>query len=183
MSPAVLPPLPWMRIAFVLNVSAVESSAVTGTRDFSHGVAAEGDVAKKVSGGAKPPVADGSAAVERFFDTLEHPHVEALRELRRVILAADASISEGIKWNVPSFQTREYFATMHLRAKRGVAVILHFGAGKRADLPARSAIADPGSLLEWLADDRAMVIFDGVAGVKARSGAFTKVLRQWIRYV
>jgi hypothetical protein len=172
-----------MRMAFVVNVSAVESSAVTGTRHFSHSGTAEGDVAKKVSGDAKPSVADGSAAVERFFDTLDHPHVEALRELRRVILTADPSISEGIKWNVPSFQTTGHFATMHLRAKRGVAIILHFGAGKRADLPARSAIVDPGALLEWLADDRAIVVFDGLAGVKARSAAFTMVIRQWIRYV
>jgi hypothetical protein len=141
-------------------------------------------MAKRVSAvGAKPAVAAGSAAVERFFDTLDHPHVAALRELRRVILGADASISEGIKWNVPSFQTTGYFATMHLRAKRGVGVILHFGAAKRADLQARSTIADPGSLLEWLADDRAIVVFDGLAGVKAHAAEFTRVLRQWIRYV
>jgi hypothetical protein len=50
------------------------------------------------------------------------------RGFRQIILDADASIAEGIKWNAPSFYTSEYFATIQLRAKDGVQVILHLGA-------------------------------------------------------
>ena len=63
--------------------------------------------------------------VEIFLAALDHPLKPEILALRQIILAADPSITEGIKWNVPSFRTSEYFATMHLRAKDGIHVILH----------------------------------------------------------
>ncbi|MEQ1691860.1 MAG: DUF1801 domain-containing protein [Gemmatimonas sp.] len=122
-------------------------------------------------------------AVDAFFATLDHPHVAALQALRRIILGASPDIHEGIKWKVPSFRTTEYFATMHLRAKQGVGVILHFGAKKRDSLAARASIADPATLLHWLADDRAVVAFRDAADVEVKREAFVAVVRQWIPYV
>lgn len=121
--------------------------------------------------------------VEVFFTRHAHPHTDALRALRRIILGADTSIFEGIKWNVPSFRTTEYFATLHVRAKVGVGVILHFGAKKRGGLPDRTAIADPEGILAWLADDRAVAHFTGLEDVEARGPAFAELIRQWIRHV
>lgn len=121
--------------------------------------------------------------VDAFFSTLKHPHTDALRALRQVILDADPAITEGIKWNVPSFQTTEYFATLHVRTKKGIGVILHFGAKKRADLTARAEIKDDTSLLTWLADDRAVVAFADLKDVKAKKPAFTAIIRQWIDYL
>lgn len=121
--------------------------------------------------------------VDAFIATLDHPHIDAVRALRRVILDADPNVSEGIKWNVPSFQTTEYFATMHLRTKKGLGLILHFGAKKRADLTARADIKDETSMLTWLADDRAVVAFADVKDVKAKKTAFTAIIRQWITYL
>ena len=135
--------------------------------------------------GRKNTAADdsGTESVEAFLSSLEHPHKEGIVALRRIILFADPTITEGIKWKVPSFRTTEYFATMHLRAKAGVGVILHFGSKKRDDLSKDGAIADPGKLLEWLANDRAMVTFSGLADVVARELAFCELIRQWIRHV
>jgi len=121
--------------------------------------------------------------VDVFFALLKHPHADALKAIRKLVLAADPSISEGIKWNVPSFQTTEYFATLHVSAKVGVGVILHFGAKKRDSLSARGEITDPTGLLAWLSDDRAVVAFADLKDVKAKAGAFTAILRQWIAYV
>ena len=72
--------------------------------------------------------ADTSAAVDAFMATLEHPCTALIEALRRIILRADPSIAEGIKWKSPSFRTGEYFATVNLRAKAGIGLILHFGA-------------------------------------------------------
>jgi hypothetical protein len=124
-----------------------------------------------------------SSDVDAFFATLDHPHADALRALRRVILAADPTITEGIKWKVPSFQTTEYFATLHLRTKKGIGVILHFGARKRVGLTARAEIRDDASLLAWLADDRAAAAFADVTDVKAKQAAFTAIIQQWIAYL
>jgi hypothetical protein len=120
--------------------------------------------------------------VETFLASLDHPFKPEILALRQIILNADPSISEGIKWNAPSFHTSEYFATFHLRAKDGVQVILHLGAKKRLDSTS-VVIADPESLLEWLGKDRASAKFLDLKDIEAKQSAFTDILRQWIQYV
>ena len=129
----------------------------------------------------KAPKPDSSAAVDTFMAALEHPHTPAIERLRHLILAADPSIAEGIKWNAPSFRTGGYFATTHLRAKDGIGLILHLGAKVR-DTPG-FAVEDPEGLLHWLAKDRAMLSFASAAELQARSAALTQILRQWIAWV
>jgi len=124
------------------------------------------------------PAADD---VEAFLASLEHPAKQDILDLRQAILGADGRITEGIKWNAPSFRTSEYFATFHLRAKEGVQIILHLGAKKR-DTPG-FGIEDPDSLLEWLGKDRASVKFRDAKDVQAKRVAFVNVIRQWIEHV
>lgn len=127
--------------------------------------------------------ADPAVAVDQFLATLDHPSMLLIGALRRVVLAADPSIGEGIKWNAPSFRTQEYFATMHLREKRGVGLILHFGAKKNAIATTGVEIADPGGLLQWLGKDRAIVRFGDEAALAAQRTALQALLREWIRHV
>jgi hypothetical protein len=127
--------------------------------------------------------ADSSAAVDQFMSTLEHPCKAEIQALRKLILAVDASVAEGIKWNSPSFRRSEYFATTNLRAKSGVGLILHLGARVR-ELPAGGVkIDDAGKLLKWLAKDRAMVEFGDMKEIKAKGPALQALLRQWIAYI
>lgn len=130
--------------------------------------------------GAKVAVPE---SVDAFFASFEHPHRDAFLRLREIILSVDAGIAEGIKWNVPSFRTGEYFATLHVRAKTGVAVILHFGAKKRDMKAARASIDDSDALLEWLGDDRAIAAFRDLAHLDDMRDAFAHVIRQWIVHV
>lgn len=128
------------------------------------------------------PPSGNVLSVAEFVAALEHPHKAEILLLRETILSADKSISEVVKWNAPSFQTTEFFATTNLRAKNGTAVILHFGAKKR-DIKPRDDIADPTALLQWLADDRAMVSFAHVADLHKKRAAFVRVIEQWIKHV
>lgn len=125
--------------------------------------------------------ASGSNAVEEFVTNLEHPRKDDILALRRAILAVDASIDEGIQWNTLSFKTREYFATIHLRAKEGVQLILHLGAKKREN--AKVEIEDPSSLLKWLDPARATIVFRDRADLASRGAAFAAIVRQWLRFV
>jgi len=124
---------------------------------------------------------DGAAAVEAFLVGLAPTTRSEVEALRRIILGADPAIGEGIKWKVPSFRTTEYFATLHLRMKTGLGLILHLGAKVR-DLPALP-VEDPGALLQWLAKDRALIAFAGLEEIQARRAALEALLRQWIRFV
>lgn len=120
---------------------------------------------------------DSAAAVDRFMPSIAAAQRPLVEELRRAITAVDPSIAEGIKWNAPSWRTTEYFATTHLRAKRGVMVILHRGAKKRTG---HVEIADPAGLLTWLGEDRASIAFEDLDAVRAKTPALAAVLRQWI---
>lgn len=124
---------------------------------------------------------DGTAAVDALMAQLAHPHADAIDALRSAVRTADPSIAEGVKWNAPSFRTVEWFATVHLRAKRGIALILHLGAKARPD--AALAIDDPDRLLTWLGKDRASIAFDDADAVRARAAAVQAIVRQWIRDV
>lgn len=130
-----------------------------------------------------PSNASTPAEVDAFLAALDHPHKAEILALRQIILAADPRIAEGIKWNAPSFRTSEWFATFHLRGRGGVQIILHFGARVRDKSGARAAIADPHSLLEWLADDRASAKFRDFGDVDAKRSAFAEIIRQWIEHV
>lgn len=134
----------------------------------------------------KLTAADTSEAVDRWFSENDPPKKDAIQALREVILGADPSIEEGVKWNSPSFRTGEYFATVNLRVKapKGregspVAVILHLGAKKKTGT--HPEIDDPKKLLEWLGDDRAMLLFDDAAQVKKHRAAVRAIVTQWVR--
>lgn len=124
--------------------------------------------------------ADTTQAVDDFMRQLDHPFKPVIEALRQVILGADPAIAEGIKWNAPSFRTSVYFATTHLRQRTGIGVVLHLGAKVR-DLGTEGLqIADPAGLLQWLAKDRAMVVFQDTQDLERKTAAFVDVIRQWL---
>lgn len=127
--------------------------------------------------------ADTTAAVDAFMLTLAHPFKREIEAIRTLMKGADATIAEGIKWNAPSFRTSEYFATVHLRETKGLAIVLHLGAKVR-NLPAGGVVIDdPMKLLKWLGKDRAIVVFESPQDFAARKAAFEDVVRRWIAHV
>jgi hypothetical protein len=124
--------------------------------------------------------ASDEESVETFLASLDHPFKREVVAIRQIIRSADPRIAEAIKWNAPSFRTSEYFATVHLRTKDGVQIILHRGAKAR---DGGLAIEDPESLLEWLGKDRASVKFRDLKDIEARRSAFADVIRRWIEHV
>ena len=125
----------------------------------------------------------GPESVDAFLAGLDHPFKPEISALRQIILVADPRIREEIKWNAPSFYTTEHFATFHLRAKEGVQIVLHLGAKVRDTATTGIAIADPASLLAWLAKDRAAVTFHTMDEINAKRTAFENLVRTWIEYV
>ena len=127
--------------------------------------------------------ADAETSVEAYMSALDHPNKVDIQSVRKLLLAADKSITEGIKWNAPSFRTREWFATTNLRAKSGVEIILHFGAKKTAISETGVDIPDPMKLLKWLGKDRAIVKFLDARDIAEKRDALTALIRAWIKHV
>lgn len=124
----------------------------------------------------------GTQDVDGMLRQLAHPLKDGIEMLRAAILATSPRISEGIKWNSPSFRTTEWFATVNVR-KDAVMLILHLGAKASAVGVATTRIEDPAKLLHWLGKDRAAMTFADLASIKASRGAVGQVVRQWIAFV
>jgi hypothetical protein len=116
--------------------------------------------------------------VDAFMATLVSSRKTEIEALRAIILGAHPDITEGIKWNAPSFFYKDWFATFHLRTKVGVQIILHRGAKVKA--APMADIADPAGLLEWLAADRATIKFAEIGDIEARRNDLSSVIRSWI---
>ena len=119
------------------------------------------------------------APVAAFMGVLDHPLKRDIQAVRKAILAADASISEDIKWNAPSFRTVDFFATINLRSRDRVEVILHTGVKKKQAQP--SAIPDPAGIIKWLALDRCAVHVG--RGKTLKLDALTAIIRAWLPHV
>lgn len=130
----------------------------------------------KSSGGKNDP------AVTAFMKALDHPLKKAVEAVRQIILDVSPEVQEGIKWNSPSFRTTEYFATLNLHRGR-IRLVLHLGAKVKPTAKTGIEIGDPSGLLEWLAEDRATIVFEDGKDVEAKREALKAILLQWIKRV
>jgi hypothetical protein len=121
---------------------------------------------------------DDSEAVTAYIESLEHPLKPVIETIRDTILVADNRITEGIKWNSPSFYCYGWFAAVNLHAKDTVRVVLHHGA-KIRDNTSHFPIADTSQLLRWLSKDRAIARFTSTEDFQSKQAAFKKIIKQW----
>jgi uncharacterized protein YdhG (YjbR/CyaY superfamily) len=128
------------------------------------------------------PAAKKVNATDRF-DLLGHPLRKDIDAVRTIVTEVSPKISEGVKWNAPSFRTdREWFATINLRSQDSVQIILHLGARARPNQKAFK-VADPNHLMKWLGKDRAMVTLGAGRDIGAHRKAFEAIVRTWIKYL
>lgn len=125
---------------------------------------------------------DDTDSVNVYMQKLEHPLKPVVEAIRSTILKADPRITEGIKWNSPSFYCYGWFAAVNTRAKNGVQVVLHHGAKVRNDTTLSSTVDDASLLLTWPSQDRAVLSFISTEDFQNKRGAFEKIIKQWADY-
>jgi RNA polymerase sigma factor (TIGR02999 family) len=168
---------------FAAAAEAMRRILVESARRKAHAPFVARAMATKKSVSKKATPSDpGTNEVDEFMRTLDHPLKPALEAVRSIILGVSPKISEGVKWNSPSFRVTEWFATINVR-KDVVLVILHLGAKVKDNSTAGLTVDDPTGLIEWLAKERAAVTFTDANAVKAGRAAFEHILRQWIATV
>jgi hypothetical protein len=125
---------------------------------------------------------DNSAGVDALLAGMAHPLTSTVEAIRATILAAHPRITEGIKWNSPSFYCQGWFATVGSRKPERVDVVLHHGAQVRLDSSVRDRVDDAAHLLTWSSPDRALVSFTSAADFDAKESAFRRIIAQWADY-
>lgn len=131
----------------------------------------------------KPVISQTDPAVIAFMKKLKHPLKKEIETVRKIILGVNPDISEGIKWNVPSFRTVDYFATFHVRSTSSLQLIFHTGAKVKEIAKTGLKIADPDGLIKWLAKDRCMVTLGKGKEIESNRKALEAIIRQWINYL
>ena len=129
---------------------------------------------------ASLPAVSPVDSVDHYLKSLAHPFKAEIEAVRSVILGADRRVTEGLKWNAPSFYCHEWFATFNLRAKDSVQVIFHRGA-KVKPVGSSRYVDDPSSVLKWITHDRCSASFRDIEDVKAKTLALKKIVVQWVK--
>jgi hypothetical protein len=124
--------------------------------------------------------------VDAYCAKLKHPLVKVVAALRGVILKADTTIGEEIKWNAPAFfysgplppsdpkKYARYLVVLNLY-KRDCIRLVFWGAGK---------VRDPSGILEGdYPDGRRLASFASVAAVKSSRVALQAILKQQLKLV
>jgi hypothetical protein len=65
--------------------------------------------------------------VDRWFEEADHPLDATMRRAREIILAADARVTESIKWKTPTFAFRGNIASFN-PSKNLISIMFHRGS-------------------------------------------------------
>lgn len=121
--------------------------------------------------------------VDALLDTSKHPLRTEIDALRSIILAVDARIEEGVKWNAASFRTTDWFATLNgPRHVKEPMLILHAGARAKG-LVLKDRIPDPDGLIKWLGNERGQVVFKDATDIRKKERALKAIVGAWIELV
>lgn len=123
----------------------------------------------------------GEEQVATFLSELQHPFKAEIEEVRRIVLEAVPELTEHIKWNAPSFcYAAEDRITFQLQGKGFFRLIFHTGAKAQTRTQSGKLIEDHTGLLDWAADDRAIIKLTDLTDVMAKKDKLIDVISKWI---
>lgn len=122
------------------------------------------------------------SGVTALIASMAHPLKPTLEAIRQTILSADPAVTEGVKWNSPSFYCHGWFATIGARKSTQIDVVLHCGAKVKADCTIAELIDDPDKLLTWPSKDRALLSFASKEDFASHAKSFKRIIAQWAAY-
>lgn len=128
------------------------------------------------------PKPTGPEQVAAFFDKLDHPSKPAFELIRETILSVDKEITEHIKWNAPSFcHGGDDRITFNLNRSGDILLIFHRGAKPKPEKCPGRLIEDRSGLLEWPANDRAVLRFTGLDDVQNNKEQLRSLVLEWLK--
>ena len=127
------------------------------------------------------PTNNSNKDVTTFITALNHPFSNEIELLRTIILNANVSLTENIKWNAPNYSVNnEDRITMRINPpKKQVQLIFHRGA-KVKEQPTAPIITDVSGLLVWKENDRAIATFKSITDIEKHTTQLITLITNWI---
>lgn len=121
-----------------------------------------------------------NSEVTALMDSLNHPLRQEIDKLRHLILNADHSLTENVKWNGPNYSVNtDDRITMRVQPPKLIQLIFHRGAKKLAQ-PKDKLINDKSGLLTWKENDRAVATFKSMTDIESAETDLSQIVRDWI---
>ncbi len=119
--------------------------------------------------------------VTKLIEAQNHPLVEAITQLRQLILTAEESLTENIKWNGPNFSIGDADRiTIRTQPPKQLQVIFHRGA-KVQQQSEDHLIDDEAGLLVWKENDRAILTIKDLGFIQTHQAEITQYVKEWIK--
>lgn len=121
-----------------------------------------------------------SNEVSRLLNELNLPLIQAIEQLRELILNLNLELVETIKWNGPNYQYKnEDRITLRVQDTKQVQVILHRGAKVKVQ-PKNHLIDDEFNLLVFKENDRAIINIRTYEEVVLHQSSIQTLIHRWI---
>ena len=121
--------------------------------------------------------------VDAYMQALKHPMLDALAELRRIILDSDKEIGEEVKWNAPTFFYSGDMAPSDPKAYKRYLIVSNLYQKNciRLVFPSGAKINDASGLLVGdYADGRRLAMFYSIDDVKAKEKSLRQAITKWL---
>ena len=124
-------------------------------------------------------MARSAPTVDAWLDTLDTSRRVAIDALRSIVVTADPTLTEEIKWNAPSYsRDGQDRITLGVESRSGYRVVLHRGA--RVPEAASFCFDDPDKLASWPSPDRGVVRLVDRADIEAKAATLTSLIARWV---
>jgi uncharacterized protein YdeI (YjbR/CyaY-like superfamily) len=124
---------------------------------------------------------DKQGNVDAFLSALNHPQEGLIQELRAVIRGVGSELTEGIKWNAPSYALGgKDIITLNFHYADYVTVVFHTGPEGKDTHTKTTLFVDDTGLLDWAADKRALLKIPSVGFLHESKDEIEKVIALWI---
>jgi hypothetical protein len=119
-------------------------------------------------------------AVTEFLDDLNHPFRQEIEALRKIILGANESVEENIKWNGPNYSVGiNDRVSIKVLPPKQIMVIFHRGA-KVLEQPKEKLLSQDYGLLEWKANDRAIAAIRDMEQIERHRNQLSMLVKNWL---
>lgn len=118
-----------------------------------------------------------SSEVTALLESLNHPLRKEIDKLRHIILTADNTLTENVKWNGPNYRVEtDDRITMRVQPPKQIQLIFHRGAKKLAQ-PKDKLTSDKSGLLTWKENDRAVATFKSMTDINNTAADLTQIIK------
>jgi len=118
--------------------------------------------------------------VTDFLDQINPFLRDEIEYLRSIIMSTGMNLTEGIKWNAPSYSINgNDRITLRINSPKMIQIIFHRGAKVQKQPPER-ILGDKYTILLWKENDRAIASFKSLNEIQDNILILKEIITKWI---